>query len=76
LPACEVLFATGGISNLIRENKVHEIPSVLETSSSTGMRTLNKSLVDMVEKKLIASDLALAYSLNPEDLKLRLGRIE
>ncbi|MDO8524062.1 MAG: type IV pilus twitching motility protein PilT [bacterium] len=75
LPACELLFATGGISNLIRENKIHEIPSVLETSSSAGMRTLNKSLLDMVEDNLITRDLAMAHSLAPEDLKLRLGRL-
>ncbi|MFH0739908.1 MAG: type IV pilus twitching motility protein PilT [bacterium] len=74
-PACEVLFATAGISNLIRENKIHEIPSVLETSGAVGMRTLNKSLLDMVKDKLITSDLALSYSLTPDDLKLRLGRL-
>ena len=75
LPACEVLIATSGISNLIRENKVHEIPSIIETSGQAGMCALNKSLFDMVKNNLITSDLALSHSLNPEDLKLRLGRI-
>lgn len=75
LPACEVLFTTSGISNLIRENKIHEIPSILETSGVSGMCTLNKSLFDMVRNNLITSDLALGYSLNPEDLKLRLARL-
>jgi twitching motility protein PilT len=75
LPACEILFANGGVSNLIRENKIHEIPSILETSASSGMCTLNKSLFDMVKDKTISSETALSYSLTPEDLKLRLSRL-
>ncbi len=74
-PACEILFATSGISNLIRENKIHEIPSIIETSSQAGMCTLNKSLIEMVQKGLISKDLAINHSLNPEDLKIRLNRI-
>jgi len=74
-PACEVLIATSGISNLIRENKIHEIPSIIETSGQVGMCTLNKSLVEIVRGGLVSKELAIAYSLNPEDLKIRLSRI-
>jgi len=75
LPACEVLIATSGISNLIRENKIHEIPSIIETSGQAGMCTLNKSLLEMVRGGLIAKELAIMHSLNPEDLKIRLSRL-
>ncbi len=72
LPACEVMFGTSAIANLIRENRIHEIPSVIETSAAAGMMPLNKSLKDMVAKKFISSETAMQYSLNPEDLKSRL----
>lgn len=75
LPACEILMASSGVSNLIRENKIHEIPSIIETSGQVGMCPLNKSLFDMVQKGLITSEVALSHSLNREDLKLRLTRI-
>lgn len=75
LPACEVLIATSGISNLIRENKMHEIPSIIETSGQAGMCTLNKSLLEMVRGGSISKELAISHSLNPEDLKIRLSRI-
>ncbi|MDD5433435.1 MAG: PilT/PilU family type 4a pilus ATPase [Candidatus Pacebacteria bacterium] len=74
LPACEILVANSGVANLIRENKIHEIPSIIETSQQSGMCTLNKSLLEMVKNGVIDKETALAYSLNVEDLRIRLGR--
>jgi len=74
VPACEVLFNNPAISNLIRENKIHEIPSVIETSAEAGMIPFNKSLVELVKKGLIKEETALSYSLNPQDLRSRLGK--
>ncbi len=75
LPACEVMFNTPAVSNLIRENKIHEIPTVIETSARMGMIPFNKSLVELVKKKKITKEIALNYSFNPEDLRTRLMRI-
>ena len=69
VPACEVLIANHAISNLIRENKIHEIPSVIETSLEQGMISLNRSLSDLVRRKEISLDNALNYSLRPSELK-------
>ncbi|MDI6883134.1 MAG: type IV pilus twitching motility protein PilT [Patescibacteria group bacterium] len=74
LPACEVMFSTSAVSNLIRENKIHEIPSIIETSAKAGMVPLNKSLEDLVKNREIAKETALKYSLNPNDLKSRLEK--
>ncbi len=75
VPACEVMITTPGISNLIRENKIHEIPSIIETSGEIGMIPLNKSLVEWVKKGEITRETALRYSLNPDDLKARLEKV-
>jgi len=75
IPACEVMFADSAIRNLIRENKIHEIPSIIETSAQKGMIALNQSLVDLVQKGEITEEIALQYSLNPDDLRTRLEKI-
>jgi len=69
VPACEVLLASPAVSNLIRENKIHEIPLVIETSGGRGMISMNRSLAELVKQGEISIDDALLYSLNPSELK-------
>lgn len=70
IPACEVMIATPAIANLIRENKIHEIPMVIDTSLEIGMISLNRSLADMVKRKEISLENALNYSLSPTELRM------
>jgi twitching motility protein PilT len=69
IPACEVMLCNSAVATLIRENKVHEIPTVIDTSLKEGMISLNRSLADLVRKKEISLKNAIDYSLNPSDLK-------
>ena len=69
VPACEILFNNFAVGNLIRENKIHEIPLVIETSSKGGMISLNKSLADLVKSGDGNLEKALSYSLNPQELE-------
>lgn len=69
VPACEVMICNTAVSNLIRENKTHEIPVVIETSMREGMITQNRSLADFVKRNEISAKDALAFSLNPLELK-------
>jgi len=70
IPACEVMISTPAVANLIRENKVHELPLVIETSAEKGMISLNRALSNLVKKKEISLENALAYSLDPVELKM------
>ncbi|HKE92161.1 MAG TPA: type IV pilus twitching motility protein PilT [Gemmatimonadales bacterium] len=54
--AREVLLATPAVSNLIREGKTFQIPSIIQTSRKIGMITLNDCLLELVEKKQITPD--------------------
>jgi len=72
IPVCEIMFNTPAVANLIRENKIHELPVVIETSKEAGMISFNASLVNLVKKKLISKESALKYSFNPKDLEARL----
>ena len=57
------------VANLIRENKIHELPLVIETSAEIGMISLNRALANLVRSKTITLENALAYSLNPMELR-------
>lgn len=70
VPACEIMFNNAATANLIRENKIHEIPLIIETSTKTGMISLNKSLAQLVKNKLVTLDTAFSYSLNPHELEI------
>jgi twitching motility protein PilT len=48
--AFEILVVNSATSNLIREGKTYQIPSVMQTQKSLGNRTLNDSLMDLVKK--------------------------
>lgn len=74
VPACEIMLSTAAVANLIRENKIHELPLVIETSAEKGMISLNRSLANLVKTKEISLENALSYSLEPAELK-RLTRL-
>jgi twitching motility protein PilT len=60
--AREILLTTPAISNLIREGKTFQIPSIIQTSKQLGMLTLNDALLELVEKKEISPDEAYVKS--------------
>ena len=67
--ATEIMLANYGIKNLIREKKVHQIPSIIETSSQEGMQTLDQSLVQLVSKGMVSLDEALLRAQRPDDMR-------
>lgn len=56
--AREVLINTPAVANLIRENKVAQIPSVIQTSAKDGMVTLANDLMGLVKKGVIEEEVA------------------
>jgi twitching motility protein PilT len=69
IPAVEVMIANSAVRNLIRENKIHELDLVIETSFDQDMISLNRSLMDLVRKGEITMENAVNYSLHPEELQ-------
>ncbi len=74
IPATEIIFNNSAIANLIRENKIHEIPIVIETSLEEGMCSLNRSLALLVRDEKITKESAFRFSLDSEALKMLLGK--
>ena len=54
--ALEVLIVTSAVSNLIREGKTFQIPSIMQVGKAVGMVALNESLMTLVTKKLVAPE--------------------
>jgi len=73
VPAYEIMISTPAVSNLIRENKIHELPLVIETSSDKGMISLNQNLISLIKRNEISLESGLNYSLDPSGLKMLIG---
>lgn len=68
--ALEVLIPNGAIRNLIREDKVHQIYSMMQTGQDKyGMQTFNQSLASLYHKRQITLDTAMQQSSNVDELK-------
>lgn len=65
----EIMVASPAIRNLIRENKTHQIPSMIQTSASMGMMSMDQCLRDFYLKGVISLEDALARCMNQEELK-------
>jgi pilus retraction protein PilT len=66
IPAFEIMLGSNAIRNLIRENKMHQALSVMETSKGAGMCTMDMSLKELLHNKLITLEEVLRYAKNPK----------
>lgn len=69
VPAFELLINNSAVSNLIRENRIHEIQSVIETGLEQGMVDMNRSLARLVQNGEVSVENAFTYSTNPKGLE-------
>lgn len=68
--ALEILIPTPAIRNLIREDKVHQIYSSLQTGRNrSGMQTLNQSLAELVLRRVVKAEDAMATSSDQDELR-------
>ncbi|MEG1610234.1 MAG: type IV pilus twitching motility protein PilT [Bilophila sp.] len=58
LPALEIMLGTPAVRNLIRENKIFQLPSVLQTSHAVGMQTLDDDIERLIRLHHITPDVA------------------
>lgn len=72
--ALEVMIPNPAIKNLIREQKVHQIYSTLQTSQKLGMQTMNQGLLNLYATGVISYDEAVNHSFNQEEFYQMLGK--
>ncbi|MCX5636721.1 MAG: type IV pilus twitching motility protein PilT [Planctomycetota bacterium] len=65
VPCTEILLCTSAVRNCIRENRIYEIPNIIETSRRLGMQTLDSSIADLYFQGYIDREEAIMRSSNP-----------
>jgi twitching motility protein PilT len=76
VPCTEILLCTVAVRNCVRENRVYEIPNIIETSRSVGMQNMDNSITDMYFKGYIDRNEAIARSTNPGKMEKSLTPLE
>jgi twitching motility protein PilT len=75
--AAEIMVPNNAIRNLIREDKVHQIYSSMQTGQeASGMQTFNQTLYNLVQKRQITIQEAMSRSHKPDELQQMLGKLE
>ena len=72
--AYEILVCNSAVANLIREKKVFQIYSIMQTSKQQGMMTLNDSLLALVKNKIVDTKEAYMMAVNKTEFGAQLGR--
>jgi twitching motility protein PilT len=73
VPCIEILLCTSATRNCIRENRIYEIPNIIETSRRIGMQSMDNSIAEMYFKGFIDRDEAIVRSSNPGKMEKTLG---
>jgi twitching motility protein PilT len=68
IPAVEILFPDDAVRNLIRQAKVEQVYSIMQTGTQRGMQTLEQALADLVVRGKISQDAAVTRSSRPDQL--------
>jgi twitching motility protein PilT len=69
VPAVEIMIATPGIRNLVREAKTHQIHTAIQTGAQYGMQTMDQSLYSLYSRRLVTLENALARAIYPDELR-------
>lgn len=69
--AYEIMSGSSAVRNLIRESKVAQLYSAIQTGSNLGMQTLDQALLKLVQQGLISTEEAASYARYPENFGVR-----
>lgn len=70
----EIMVTTPSIANLVRENKIYQLESEIQTGGEHGMRQLDTHLLELVQGGVVDADEAIEVAQNPGELAKRLNR--
>jgi twitching motility protein PilT len=73
VPCTELLICNSAVRNCIRENRIHEIPNIIETSGKLGMHTMDASIIEMFNKGYLDRQEAIARSSDSAKMEKMIG---
>jgi twitching motility protein PilT len=74
VPALEILLPDDAVRNLIRQGKVEQIYSVMQTNTGRGMQTMEQSLADLIQRRVVDAEVGISRSSRPAQLVSLLER--
>jgi twitching motility protein PilT len=66
--AVEIMLGTDAVRNIIREKKIEQMPTYMQTGSQFGMQTMDQALQNLVRKNLVTAEEALPFCTKPDEL--------
>jgi twitching motility protein PilT len=72
--ALELMIATPAVRAIIRDDKIHQLYSMIQSGQKYGMKTMNQSLSDLYLAGKITINDAMSYSGDPQELSEMLSR--
>jgi twitching motility protein PilT len=75
VPAFEIMKVNNAISNVIRDNKTHQIDNIIQTSSSDGMILMDAYIMKIFREGTITAETALANASHPETMHKQLAAL-
>jgi len=72
IAAFEVLHINPAVKNLIREQKTHQILSIMQTNKRLGMQTMEDALLDLLRMGMITREQAINFAVDPAGLERRI----
>ena len=76
VPCNEILLCNSAVRNCIRENRIYEIPNIIETNRRIGMQTMDHSITQSYEKGYISKEQAITFATNPGKMTKNIEEIE
>ena len=73
IPAFEIMHRNNAVRNLIRESKIHQIDSVIQTSKADGMISMDAFLYNLYQKNEVTAETTVDYSIDAQQMAKRLG---
>ena len=74
VPAFEIMHLNTAVRSMVRDSRIHQIDSTIQTSAAEGMISMDESILRLHKAGRISTETALRYAMNPETLQKKLGR--
>lgn len=74
VPAFEIMHLNNAVRSMVRDSRIHQIDSVIQTSAAEGMIGMDESILRLYKAGRITSETALHSAMNPDQLQKKLGR--
>ncbi len=74
VPAFEIMHLNNAVRTMVRDSRIHQIDSVIQTSAAEGMIAMDESILRLYKAGRITTETALHCAMNPDQLQKKLGK--